>query len=190
MTRIYDGTVSAVTHPIGFMLIDLSELADVKPTQQCRLHIWSRSRERNDGLGYIHDHSWALTSAVLLGELVDIDFTASSDPHGSYEFVRVTYGSESENFDKVGLYNLKVQRQRQLRAPVVYRLDAEVLHETDILSDAAVTLVIADRRESPTYKPLVVISDDNFISPADSRPAIPSEQAGSIIGSLLDTIRR
>jgi hypothetical protein len=184
--KLRDGSIKAVRHPVGFMLIDLSELVDDEPFHQYRLHVWSADQHRSDGLGYIHDHSWGLTSAVLLGELVDINMTASADPGGAYHFVRVTYGSMGESLEDAGRFALTVWRRRTLRAPVVYRLEAQVLHETRILSDSAVTLVIADRSKFSQYRPLVVAQDDLIVSNIGPRMVLRSDIASNAISSLID----
>ena len=187
--KLRDGSIKAVKHPVGFMLIDLSELVNTEPFHQYRLHVWSADQHRSDGLGYIHDHSWSLTSAVLLGELIDINMTASADPDGAYHFVRVTYGSMGESLEDAGRFALTAWRRRTLRAPVVYRLEAQVLHETRILSDSALTLVIADRSKFGDYRPLVEVQDDLVVSDIGPREVIRSDIASNVIRSLLETNR-
>src|SRR5438045_1827108 len=88
-------TLACTRHPLGFYHFELTPLLDGLPFR-LRMHLWSAaSSTSRDDLGLIHDHTWDLTSAVLLGELVDVLVIPQATPGGTYRRIEVNYRNGS-----------------------------------------------------------------------------------------------
>lgn len=182
--RLKASAVVAVRHPLGFIKIDLTELAGAETGYECRLHVWSGNYQRNDGLGSVHDHSWELTSAVLFGELIDTNLNAIPVPSGKHTFVRVSYRQDGFDFQPAGRCDLAVQKSRRVKSPSVYRLAANVLHCTKVCSESAVTLAIADRRTAGPDRPLVSVQGHLPPRAHGPRDTVESREASDALTKL------
>jgi len=179
------GELPARRHPIGFLHIDMSALGGAPPGVDYRLHLWTEISPRADGLGTIHDHVWALASAVLIGDLEDVNFVARASPNGGDAFVRVSYTPEGNDFVPAGSYELSEDRRRAVAAPMVYRLDAGCLHTTEVLSFPTMTLVVADRRVDGPGQPLVSVAAEAAQEHVGARPIISPRDAADMLRGVL-----
>jgi hypothetical protein len=179
------GEVPAQRHPIGFLHIDMSELGGAPPGVNYRLHLWTEISPRVDGLGTIHDHVWALASAVLIGDLEDVNFVARASSNGRDAFVLVSYTPQGNDFVPAGTYEVAEARRRAVAAPMVYRLDAGRLHRTEVLSLPTMTLVVADRRVAGPDRPLVSVAAEAAPEHVGTRPIISPRDAADMLRGVL-----
>lgn len=139
--------LSALTvkqHPLGFLHVDLTPLAD-RPRISVRLHVWTeRSLRWSDSLGKQHDHVWSLKSVVLVGALTDIELRAAADPTGDFELAEISYGkTEDRAHPLTGRYSIEEIRRRYIPANGVYTLHERHVHTTAVESLPTATLVLA-----------------------------------------------
>lgn len=177
--------VVARRHPIGFLHIDLSALGGAPTAVEYRLHLWTELAPRVDGLGAIHDHGWAMTSAVLIGALEDVNYAARSTVDGGDAFVRVTYTSDGNDFTDAGTYDVAENRRRTVTAPTVYRLEAGRLHTSEVVSLPTMTLVVADRRGVGTYEPLVSVAAEAAPTHVGVRATFTPPDAAAMLRAAL-----
>lgn len=148
--------VPAWTHPLGFVHLELTPIAQVHENERVRMHIWPSHDISPDPLGKVHDHIWRLTSTVLLGALSDHSFRAQAALDGPFDGVRVHYGSE-DKFSIEGRYELEEIECRALERGAIYRLEPGVIHETEIRIRPTATLVLADEsKRDPNHGPLIL----------------------------------
>jgi hypothetical protein len=133
----------ATRHPLGFIHIDITPMAlRPEPVETLRMHLWQTDVVETDDAGALHDHTWALSSLVLVGGLKNRNYVASRDSDGKFDGVRVTYGTANE-FVIEDRWNLALAEERDVRAGQGYRIPPGVVHETEIVLVPTVTLVRA-----------------------------------------------
>lgn len=136
-------------HPLGFIHIDLNQL--MPSTYTIRLHVWdSQSVTHTDAQGRLHDHTWELRSAVLVGALIDVQLTASRQEDGDFVASRVIYGSAGNSLQSLdGHWALNEGPRRAIAAGSHYTLPPHVVHRTDVLNLPTATLVVAVEHGGP-----------------------------------------
>lgn len=185
--------LSALTvkrHPLGFLHVDLTPLADV-PRMSVRLHVWTeRSLGWSDSLGKQHDHVWSLKSVVLVGALTDIELRAVEDPTGDFRLAEISYGkTEDHAHPLTGRYSIEEVRRRYIPANRVYTLHERRVHMTAVESLPTATLVLA--MPAATGAPVVLTPlklDERGQSTA--RVVVAPPDALAELDRVLDAIRR
>lgn len=148
--------IPATAHPLGFIHFDLALVSKQSPGTMVRLHIWDRRLTSPDDAGNIHDHTWELTSLVMLGSLRDKNFVPVHDSDGSFRGTRVIYGQTNE-FEDAGRFQLRAQSDSVHRAGAVYSIPSRIVHESDPIGQPTVTLVIGTPDENAaTLGPLIL----------------------------------
>ncbi|WP_432033193.1 hypothetical protein [Streptomyces antibioticus] len=183
--RVATGELVARRHPVGFLHVDVSALGGAPHEVEFRLHLWDRLEPRSDGLGNLHDHGWSMTSAVLIGELEESTFTAAKLPGSDVAFVRVTYTAEGNDFSQEGDYTITEVYQRRVPAPLAYRLGPRILHMSTIVKSPTITFVVADRRTVGSYRPLVMVEEQEAPTRVGLRPVISPHDAAEMLRAAI-----
>lgn len=131
--------------------MDLSSLA---PSGTARLHLWTdHFMARADPLGRLHDHTWELRSAVLVGELTDHVLTPVRDREGEYLAHVVHYGKASNRIESLdGRWRLDELRTRAVRQGQSYDLAPRQVHRTEVSQLPTATLVVPIEHGGPGPK--------------------------------------
>jgi hypothetical protein len=122
-------------------------LEDVGPQLRLRYHIWPEgwTVPKTQLDSEIHDHTFELNSAILLGSIRQEVFEFSPQQRGAYELVRVRYvadGSATLRRDgECGTLHLK--ETDTFIAGSAYRLPLATIHRAIAVKVPAVTLVLA-----------------------------------------------
>lgn len=133
---------AAFRHPLGFVHAELTGLvSEIPDGMRVRVHVWPEATSGDDALGLIHNHTWRLTSLVLIGQLADVAIRAFPDPQGSHDAIRVTYGKMNE-FAREGRVGLKEMNRRYVTAGQIYRVPTRSIHETLIIRAPVATLLV------------------------------------------------
>lgn len=145
-------------HPLGFLHVELTPVADCPPSQRVRLHVWSDVSNRwKDDLGSIHDHTWELRSLVLLGLLTDVTYEPKESPDGEHVASRVLYEESGTRIQRLeGRFVLRVVAELDVEAGHVYRLPPGTLHTTEVRKLPTATLVVShetDRGSASVFGP-------------------------------------
>jgi hypothetical protein len=152
--------LTADQHPLGFLHIELTPLIETVSDERVRLHVWQHAGQRGDNLGNIHDHTWELSSMVLLGALKDYSYSPQEDSNGRYTGIRVTYGDRN-SFEPCGSYSLLQINERIVKRGVVYQIPARTVHQTEIIRVPTLTIVRALENAKDRDGPLVLIPRAN-----------------------------
>jgi hypothetical protein len=174
-------------HPLGFLHIDLSGAADVPGL---RLHVWTDEfTRRADPLGRLHDHTWELRSAVLVGRLVDHVLEARPDVNGRWHAHRVSYASGGNSLEPVlGNWTLHETAARDVSAGQSYGLPPRRVHRTEVLAEPTATLVHAVSDGGPGLGPIVYAPPGLVAADAAPRPQVRPRAAGAAIEQALSVL--
>jgi hypothetical protein len=177
--------LTSTKHPLGFLHVDLTPAMTAPMKGEAfRLHIWGSDDAEPDALGALHEHTWQLTSLVIVGSLLDRNYVAEPDADGGYEGVRVNYGVQN-TFAAEGVWSLRLVRTRVVRAGGIYNIAPRVVHETTLLSTPTVTLVRAWENESEAKEgPLVLVPRGQELRGTPSRERIPATYVGEVLRKL------
>jgi hypothetical protein len=180
--------VHVTAHPLGFMHFELTSIADALAFERVRLHVWPATAMRVDPLGTVHDHTWELASAVLVGELRDHNYNAQQDDRGAYDGFRVCYGA-SNVFETAGRYCLKQIGERLVRAGEIYRVQPRIIHTTEIVSRPTATLVVATERPAIEPKgPLILNPVGGSAQGSPTRDTIDIASARANLRAVIDAV--
>lgn len=130
-------------HPLGFLHVDLTPIAELGPSERLRLHFWPTLGSNADAIGSLHDHVWHLSSVVAAGSLRDRTLRPVRDPEGRYEGIRVNYLDQGNAFVKEGKFALAFDREIVVGPNSVYRVPSRVVHDSSVVEAPAVTFVLA-----------------------------------------------
>jgi hypothetical protein len=160
--------LEVIQHPLGFFHIELTPIAR-RPTGRVRLHLWSqRSMAGRDDLGVVHDHTWDLASAVLVGAIEDTTFSARPADDGPFHVFYHVYADRRlvSSDETVALAEV---RRRHVSAGSVYRISAGTPHTTKTESLPTLTLVVG--QETGRDRAAIFVSDPHPVSrPSQRRP--------------------
>lgn len=138
-------------HPLGFIHGELSPSLPLPEGERFRLHIWLSDAGSLDQLGDLHEHTWELTSLVLVGAVVDRNYEALPSPEGDFVGARILYGSENRS-EPMGSYRLCFVGERTVRVGGVYKIPSRTIHLNRVSEVPTVTLVRSvedDRGDGP-----------------------------------------
>jgi hypothetical protein len=145
MSLIHAG-VAAHQHPLGFYVIDFTELIPPENRQgQLRLHAWPEDfRSRSDGRGEIHTHRWHLRSGVLRGSVRNTTYEVIPQPGSSGAIFDVVYGPKGTSLMTSARGAIAhVLKVAEVNAGEYYTQEAEQFHSSDLPRAPAVTIVLA-----------------------------------------------
>lgn len=144
--------VPCTKHPLGFAHIELTSI--VGGTFRTRLHLWTQETGAwADDLGSLHDHTWELSSAVLVGGLTDTYLVPRQDPSGPYGAYQIQYGKDRNTSVRLeGMWSLDELEQRTVRQGDIYKLPPRAVHRTAVDHLPTATLVIAKELGGPGPK--------------------------------------
>lgn len=173
--------IPATAHPLGFIHFDLAPVAKQPPGTMIRLHIWDRRLTSLDEAGNIHDHTWELTSLVMLGSLRNKNFSPVHDSEGLFKGARVIYGQTNE-FEDAGRFHLRALSDSVHHAGAVYSIPSRIVHESDPCEQPTVTLVIGIPDESAvTLGPLILSRGASAPKGTASRKPVSKAEAELIL---------
>jgi hypothetical protein len=180
------GSIICKQHPLGFAHIELTTAAQTD--FRTRLHIWTEDTARwADKVGALHDHTWELRSAVLIGEVTDEYLTPREETHGTYKAFRINYAEDGNKSEPLaGLWDLDQRGRRTIRAGEAYSLPPRVVHVSTVRVFPTATLVAAVERGGlgPTvYAPL-----QEADIPAASRPSLSAAWIEDTLTALSSTL--
>lgn len=140
-------------HPLGFYYYSLYEEGDLK----IRLHIWPKSKEKRNPLGPempIHNHNWKFESVILTGSITNIIYELAESVNGkSFVYDIECQPHKSILRKRMGQpYKHRVVSKTTYQPWDIYRMEAEILHETvvsDALTATIVKATIIDREYCP-----------------------------------------
>lgn len=182
-------TIPVTRHPLGFVHYDLSGVANLPSKGFARLHIWDQTIAPTDPAGNIHDHTWHLTSAILVGALRDRTFTPRPNPKGSLSAVRVRYG-KTNDFLPAGRYDLVGLTDRVFTKGEIYRIPSRVVHESEPLEQPTVTFVVGVPDASAAVSgPLILSRFAQVPAGTAIREAISQKEALALLGDMRDAVR-
>jgi len=133
--------VEVQRHPLGFVALSWA----LSPARVVRLHLWSREFDwaQSEEL-QIHDHTFAFTSAVLLGEVRNDEYRLEMDDYSGRSLFSTDYSA--------GQSHLKLQSRGVVpaitssdayKAGRFYSVSPGVLHRTTLLSEVGLTALAA-----------------------------------------------
>jgi hypothetical protein len=140
-----------------------------------------------DPVGALHDHTWELRSAVLVGEVTDQYLTPREVTNGAYKAFRINYaedGNKSELLD--GLWDLDQDGLRTVRSGEVYALPPRVVHLSTVRSFPTATLVAAVDRGGSGPTVYVPLREPDI--PAASRPSLSATWIEDTLTGLSSTV--
>lgn len=172
--------IEGTRHPLGFFHLDLSDFLPRNPeSARLRLHYWPSPTVMVDDLGSLHEHDWALNSAVLSGVLTDVSYTPVEDPVGPFDGIQVRYG-QVNRFEAVGRFRLREREVRTFRRQAVYRLPTGVVHQTKVETAPLVTLVLAVPHKDGS-PPVVFVPHGRQFKGTAIRPKLTSDEVTSTL---------
>jgi hypothetical protein len=128
-------------HVLGFdkfVLMHFGELG------QLRMHVWHPGRLRPRD--HVHNHRFAFSSSVVLGELRNHIYVVSADGQRVRQFREVSRPDEAAwRFEGVGPARVERQFTADLTRGSSYSMSADLLHRTEVTTHSAVTLVLQHR---------------------------------------------
>ena len=174
-------------HPLGFTHFDLTPITNTSD-DRVRLHIWSRQSGRwADGLGKRHDHVWGLTSAVLVGALVDVLLEAVPDPAGNFSLAEVTYSNAGQTARSLpGSFRPREMSYRKVRAGDIYTLKERCFHETLVQTFPTATLVLAKPSIAARPRILTAIALGTEPQAVSNRTDLDPQEALADLAEALD----
>lgn len=180
--------LSATYHPLGFLHVDLTPLVRVG-SDQLRLHVWGENRQAPiDEFGSIHDHAWNLSSAVLVGQLVDRRLAVEPSPTAAYRMIKVSYQGQNTPVERGpidGRWAIQSERRTIVCSPEIYRFSSGEFHATEIPERPVVTLV----RASATARSSAYILSDRSLevnAGAAPRAAVPDAAVTRLAQTLAE----
>jgi hypothetical protein len=169
--------IAVTRHPLGFIHFDLSPLVNLPSGSSLRLHSWDAGKHFVDAAGSLHDHTWDLTSWVIEGEIRNTTFLPRFDPMGAYSAAQVEYGEVNE-FRSVGRYSLDNGVSQNYQSGTVYRMPSRVVHNSELISVRATTLVLSDQGAGFAQAGPIILSRDKDPSEGTAvRHKLPSAEA-------------
>lgn len=154
-----EASIDVWKHPLGFYHAELTPLVDAPAGERFRLHFWLDDRGVADELGDLHEHTWHLTSLVLVGCVVDSNLVALAAAEGEYLGSRITYG-ETNTAEEVGRFDLHLTDVRTIQAGAFYQIPSRTIHLNTVSSVPTVTLV-RSIEDANGEGPLVLTSHEN-----------------------------
>ncbi|MGW1208056.1 hypothetical protein ACWD5F_00295 [Streptomyces sp. NPDC002499] len=173
-------------HPLGFIHAELSSLVYLREGQRVRLHIWNDFVPDVDNLGFVHDHAWNLTSAVLLGELTDVSLEAVPDDAGSHQGTRVNYGPVN-TFTPARRYDLRERSRRHVKAGQVYRIPSRKIHRTEVTALPLVTLLFTQDDPPDSPGPMIFSPFPSTSSGTGVREKLSPAEAVSLLKQVAES---
>lgn len=129
-------------HPNGFYTLDLSPVE--------KLHVWpDRKVRRRTDEGFIHDHTFAFRSLVLVGALTDTRFHLVPDKDGDRLYRLPSHLGRSPEtkvhpVEELRKYRPTPTERHRIEAGSAYEVPASVFHRTDPEGFTATWLMITD----------------------------------------------
>lgn len=142
-------SVEVWKHPLGFYHAELTPFVNVPSSERFRLHMWLDDHGTIDELGDLHEHTWDLTSLVLVGSVIDLNLLAVPTLAGEYLGSRITYGTKN-TAKQVGRFDLTVTKSRTVHSGSIYQIPSRTVHLNKIGVVPTVTLVrsVEDNRDA------------------------------------------
>jgi hypothetical protein len=141
--RAWSAAVAARSyrHVLGF---DKYVLLKFGSGGQLRLHVWRPDRRRIEE--HVHNHRFAFSSAVVLGELRNHLYRAAPDGEALLQLREVSRVEDPGwCFQDVGTARVRHQLTAGLTAGCSYAMAADLLHRTEATGDYTITLVLQHR---------------------------------------------
>ena len=188
LTEVRDAMPAVIgrQHPLGFLVLDLSQLTGIVGA---RLHIWKHPFvERADPLGRLHDHSWTLHSNVLAGALVDEVLAVQESEHGEYVGHQVVYGEPVNKLRPLDQkqFSLDVVQRREVLAGSTYTLAPQLVHRTNIRRLPTATLVVAVPGAGPG--PIVYSPSGSAVAPGGAASRREAAPGAAVIAAFDDVL--
>lgn len=181
-------SIRVTKHPLGFVHFDLSSLSGLDDGGFARVHFWDRSLAAPDPAGNIHDHTWHLTSAVLLGALRDRTYTPYKSAEGAYSAIHVRYG-EVNSFEPAGRHDLFPVSDRTYSRGDIYRIPSRMVHESEPSDDPTITFVVGiPDADASVRGPLILSRSDCVPTGTPTREEVPASEAMLILSYMQDLI--
>lgn len=178
-------SIPVTRHPLGFVHYDLRGLVDLPEGGFARLHVWDATLAPPDPAGNVHDHTWSLTSAVLLGSLRDKTFKPVSNPRGEFAAVSVKYG-DTNSFEQADRYDLTKLTDRVFTRGDTYRISSRIVHESEPLGHPTVTLVVGIPDEAAEASGPLILSRGQAVPHATAqRDKVAMAEAARILDDVL-----
>lgn len=174
-------------HPLGFFVCKWS----LGRGQTLRLHLWSKEFRWAQEPGWeIHDHVFSFSSLVLLGALRNRTFeisTSSSDAprYAVYEVSYTDMGS-SMALSRPDV-SLQINTNTIEEAGTTYRMNAGVLHSSELISDLALT-ILAARDQTADFQTARVISAHHMESVTFDRSPSGNLDVSDLLSKFADTL--
>lgn len=141
-----------------------------------------------DDLGLIHDHTWHLKSAVLVGQVTDVVLVAHEDESGSSRLLRVDYRPEGTFvLDEGRKVRMEESEKRTAAAGNCYELRAGTFHLTAIDAVPTVTLLLG--RPSGGSNAYIASAVESLGSRLVERQLLDKDQAANTLDSILAYFR-
>ncbi|WP_255769471.1 hypothetical protein [Pseudarthrobacter sulfonivorans] len=177
--------VDVTLHPLGFVHYDLQNLTPLGAGEFARLHVWNPKLSPPDAGGAIHDHTWNLSSLILKGSVRNINLKPEPDESGDFTGLRVRYGLTNE-FEPAGRYKLTLISDDIHSAGSTYRIPSRIVHESKLLSECAVTLVVGSSdQQADVLGPLILTKGSAAAPGTRVRQVLSRHDAQAILESLL-----
>jgi hypothetical protein len=175
-------TVNSVWHPLGFanVKVPLSSISAV------RLHIWPPI-----GLApvstkeLVHDHTWDLTSYVVLGRLTNVllELHDGGDSGVRKNLVEITHEGDVDVLASLRRQvTVRVASASDYGPGDVYQIPARMFHQTHVQARPTATLVVGTERRGRATQ---VLADEGYFGERVVREAIPPTQ----LRELIDAVR-
>ena len=172
-------------HPLGFVAL----VWPVDEVRILRLHYWDRAFAWGQPSEFhIHDHVFEFRSAVLLGSIRNDIYSVRNDVDGRVMYVTEYDGQRSILNPSRDRFLPVLETSETHNRGAIYRMPAGVLHQTELLSCHALT-VLASRYSLPRRSGARVLGDDSGgIRRVFTRAAMSSDQAKALLESISDAV--
>ncbi len=180
--------VPVTLHPLGFVHFELTHLLAVQNGERVRVHLWDPRLSPQDEAGGIHDHTWALQSAVLHGRIRNSNYRPTPDPEGPYSGSMVSY-SQTNTFTAVGNYRLEQLSEVVVHAGETYQIPSRIVHTSELLTSQALTLVVAQPDDqAATVGPLLLLPNGETPSGTEQRTTLAKPDAELLLAQFSATL--
>lgn len=126
-------------HPLGFKYF---KLGNISPTEELRLHLWTKTNENQDDDLQVHDHSFNFKSFVIYGLLVNHLYEPLYENNAVGFIYDVEFRNEKSrlklNSSKQTLSNLHSEK---LKTGSFYTIQSNEFHKTENLLEPSLTLL-------------------------------------------------
>lgn len=158
VSEAYARGEAPVLHPEGFVQLRLDEAGDKK------LHVWHPDLPRYADPNTIHDHVWGMTSTVLVGEQINLEFVMQIDRGGDWQVWGVVdladvaasatgcvdgvvrEGLGGTVIAPLGVYaRVTVRESRSIKLGEAYSMQSRVLHRSAAMRPTATYMRKYDR---------------------------------------------